>query len=95
MPNDFDVALDKIRQAKLAASSVKGEKLVDLDEAARHTNLTRAQLYRYVGTGRLKACPVGGMLGEMTSKFLVKLSDVEKLTAAPRGRPRHPIGIDD
>ena len=93
MTNDFDIALDKIQQARLATSSVKGEKLVTLDEAAKHTSLSRPQLYRYVRSGRLKACPVGGMLGEMTSKFLVRLSDVEKLTAAPRGRPRKPIGV--
>ena len=86
VPNDFDLAIQKIKQARLAtAASLTGEPLISIGAAVKASSFGKYQLYRHIQSGRLKAFPVGGALGEMTGRYLIRLSDVEKLQPALRG----------
>ena len=94
--NRYDRAIARLIEGRKAErdATAKGEKLVTLTEAAEHIGWERWTLYRAVQSGKLKGYPVLDMDGALSSKYLVKLSDVEKLEPATRGRPRKPIGID-
>ena len=79
--------LRAIRQTRDAVGGLTAEHepLIDLKAAAEYTDLTYYQLYRAVQNKRLQAFPAVGDLGQLTARYLVRLTDVKALTPARRG----------
>ncbi len=92
--DDLQLIIENLKAARRAAASATGSKLIDLKAASKVSGLSYDQLWDAIQCKRLTAFPSVGLMGELTGKYLVRLSDVKKLTALPRGRPRNqPIGV--